>query len=162
VTRRSSCSRRQLREPRETRLGALAQRLERRRGNHHCAPEARLDGEWNSNGRADARSTGGLRDHALQPRVIVEASRPAALAHLGYDVGALERPPRTDRERLTALGEAGELGGSAVGLVAHDAHERDVNDAPHLLGNDGKDLVRGHAGGDERRDAPQRSLFLGE
>jgi hypothetical protein len=37
-----------------------------------------------------------------------------------------------------------------------------VNDAPHLLGNDGKDLVRGHAGGDERRDAPQRSLFLGE
>jgi hypothetical protein len=37
-----------------------------------------------------------------------------------------------------------------------------VNDAPNLLGNDRKDVVRGDAPGNERRDAPQRSLFLGE
>ena len=44
-----------------------------------------------------------------------------------------ERPPRPeDREQLAALRGAGEFRGSAIGLVTHDDHERDVNDARDL------------------------------
>jgi hypothetical protein len=62
----------------------------------------------------------------------------------------------SEREQPISRVEVGALGCSAVELVPHDAHGRDVDDAGDLLGHDGEKVLRLHAFRHEGGDAAQR------
>jgi hypothetical protein len=148
---------------RSRRVSVLSgQRLGLRRRNHHRTPEVSTDADRNSDGRTDPQPLNELGDLALEPGVVVYASRPAALAYAGDDALAVERPARADREEPPSLREVADFGGGVVGLVAHDAHERHVNDATDFLRDDFEESVRRPALRHQCRHAPERCLFLGE
>jgi hypothetical protein len=131
--------RHQLGELREARLGDRGQRLELFRGSEHRAPETPGDDDRNADPRMDPDATEALGNRPVEPRVVVDASWPAALANDGDDVSAVERPTRPDSKHLAPLREAGALGRCAVVLIAHDVHQRDMQGARDLLGDDGEE-----------------------
>jgi len=79
------------------------------------------------------------------------------LAYEAEHGGVLERHahPGAEKRRLRRERAAHRRG--VVGLVADDSDRRRVDHAAALLGNDGEELVRLDAPGDERGNAPQRS-----
>ena len=81
------------------------------------------------------------------------------LAYQAEYVGALEWHARPGAEKRPLRRKRAAHRRGVVGAVARDSDGWRVDDAADLLGNDGKELVRLHALGDERGDAAQRSLL---
>jgi hypothetical protein len=95
-------------------------------------------------------------------RVVLDPRRATGLPNGCNHTGAVERPARSDRERLViSLAEAADYD-RAVRLVADQPDERDIEDAGDLLRDDGKELIRRGFARDESRNLPQGGLFSGE
>ena len=133
-----------------------------RRENHHRPPQTSLDHDRARDGRAHARRTDDGSDLPGQSRIVLDAGGAAGLPNGCNDTRAVQRPARSDRERLAiALAEAAD-DDRAFRLVADHPHVRDGEDAGDLLGDGGKELIRRGLARDERRDLPQGRLFVDE
>src|SRR4051794_40913943 len=95
-------------------------------------------------------------------RIVLDARGATGLPNCCNDARAVQRPARSDRERLViSLAEAADYEG-AVRLVAEQPDEGDIEDAGDLLCDDGKELIRRGFARDEGRDLPQGGLLGGE
>jgi hypothetical protein len=95
-------------------------------------------------------------------RIILDAGGATGLPNGCDYTRAVQRPARSDRERLViALAEAADYD-RAVRLVADQPDVRDIEDPCDLLCDDGKELIRRRFARDECRDLPQGGLFGGE
>ena len=133
-----------------------------RRENHHRPPQTSLDHDRARDGRAHARATNDSSDLPGHVRIVLDAGGATGLPNGCSYTRAVQRPARSDRERLViALAEAAD-DDRAVRLVADQPDVRDVEDPGDLLGDDGKEPIRRGLARDEGRDLPQGGLFGGE
>ena len=92
-------------------------------------------------------------------RIVLDAGGATGLPNGCNCTRAVQRPARSDRERLAiALAEAAD-DDRAFRLVADQPHVRDGEDAGDLLGDGGKELIGRGLARDEGRDLPQGGLF---
>src|SRR3954469_1217950 len=95
-------------------------------------------------------------------RIVLDSGGATGLPNGCNYTRALQRPARSDWERLIiSPAEAADYD-RAVRLVADEPDERYVEDAGDLLGDAGKELIRRGFARDEGRYLPQCGLFGGE
>ena len=137
------------------------QRLLALRNDCQHAPEAALDGDRRSHGRAPAHLAGGLGRLARRFCVVLDASGPARLEDQARH-GAFElvAPPDVD---VPALGRpAAHRSDGPVCLVARESGAVRANQCRHLRAHGFEHLCRWRARCNQRRHAPQRRLLVGE
>ena len=143
-------------------LGVFRERLVPRRENHHRAPQTSLDHNRARDGRAHARATNDISDLPRHARIVLDAGGATGLPNGCNYTRAVQRPARSDRERLVlALAEAADYD-RAVRVVADQPDVWDIDDPGDLLCDDGKELIRRRLARDQGRDLPEVGLFGGE
>ncbi len=152
----------QFSEAGQSRLGVGRQRLHAGRSHHHDAPEASLDDDWYTDGRADPVLADGFGNVTRGPGVVVDPGRPARLEHHGVQIVPAEPPPGADRELRTGPVPRGDHRSRTVGAVPAHGRVISVQQPPGLLGDRGQYLGRRRRFGHERRYPPERGLFLRE
>jgi hypothetical protein len=154
------CGRDQLGEALEPRLGPLGQRRGARVDDHH-APQLAGDDD-RARDRGSYAEPADLRGHLpRQLAPVVHARGSQARSHAaGERVLAADGQARPDAERLAIRRPGGDHLLHIAGLVAR--HPRDVGpEQPDgLLDHGGEDVAGRDLAGDERRDPPQRGLFV--
>src|SRR5262249_60988078 len=113
-------------------------------------------------GRAHARVAEDGSDLPGQMRVVLDASGATSLPNGCDDTGAVQRPARSDRERLVIVVAEAADDDRAVRLVTNQPDVWNVEDLGGLLCDDGKELIRRWLVRDEGRDLSQGGLFGGE
>ena len=95
-------------------------------------------------------------------RIVLDAGGATGLPNGWSHTRAVQRPARSDRERIViAIAEPPDYD-RAVRLEADQSDVRDIEDPGDLLCDDGKELIRRGFARDEGRDLPQGGLFGGE
>ncbi len=132
------------------------------RGHQH-APQPGADGDRSGHRGPVAEAAQALGERSRRVVVVVDALRMAAAVDAGDDRVPVEVDRGAQRQaRHAGVAPAADHRGAAVVLVAQDGGAGSVEQAGHLLGDPLEHRARRGLAGDERGDAAQGGLLVGQ